>query len=232
MAIQIARFNPEQATTAHEGTILADHVLPQGMKAPFTHLYGCLSNGHTMAGHAHAADEIYLVLSGSGYVTVGGKNHAVKAGDTVAIPHDVWHTMMCTDQDEAPFLWAAFWWERVKGSEFHPEEICIQRFKREKAVPAHQDSILTAPVVPTGLATPFSHAYGYLSAGKTMAAHAHAQSEVYLVFQGEGEIRVGSENGRIHSGDVVEIPAGQTHAIGAAKDQDLLWAAFWWPEIK
>jgi mannose-6-phosphate isomerase-like protein (cupin superfamily) len=114
MSINIKRFDPENATPGHEGTILGSNVLPDSISAPFLHQYGYLAErGRTMAGHSHPTDEIYIVLSGTGHVVVGGENCAVRAGDTVAIPAGQWHTMMCADCDEAPLLWAALWWQPV-----------------------------------------------------------------------------------------------------------------------
>lgn len=113
MVIDVKRFNPETAYSSHDGTILAEKVVPPSINAPFDHQYGYLLNGQSMAGHAHATDEIYIVMSGSGYVMVGGENRAVSVGDVIAIPSGQWHTMMCTEQDQAPFLWAALWWEKT-----------------------------------------------------------------------------------------------------------------------
>lgn len=113
MSILVKRFDPASAEKSHEGTILASDVLPAGMTAPFLHKYGYLENNQSMAGHKHATDEIYIVFSGTGYVTVGGENKAVGPGDVIAIPANVWHTMMCTNKDQGPFLWAALWWDHI-----------------------------------------------------------------------------------------------------------------------
>jgi mannose-6-phosphate isomerase-like protein (cupin superfamily) len=113
MAILVNKFDPATADKDLVHFILASDVLPTGMKAPFKHKYGYLENNQTMAGHAHATDEIYIVFSGTGYVTVGGENCAIGPGDVIAIPPNQWHTMMCTDKDIGPLLWAALWWEKI-----------------------------------------------------------------------------------------------------------------------
>lgn len=227
MAIDIRKFDPATAFSAHEGTILAAPVIPPEMKAPFKHQYGYLMNGGAMAGHAHPTDEIYIVLSGSGYIILGGKNRLLKAGDVVAVPHDVWHTMLCTDNDEAPFLWAALWWEPVEGGA-PTEGIDVKAFRKETAYRDHQDTILADKVVPLSLPTPFAHQYGYLDDGGTMELHKHAASEVYIVYSGTGTVVVEDERAAIGPGDVIEIPPDKLHTIIGKPGEPLLWAALWW----
>jgi mannose-6-phosphate isomerase-like protein (cupin superfamily) len=205
--------------------------MPDGFKAPFSHAYGYLMNSQSMAGHAHATDEIYLVLSGSGYVTIGGKNRAVSTGDLVAIPPNIWHTMMCTDKDKAPFLWAALWWEHIDGADAFEEEICVKRFEKDKAIAAHEGTILADSVVPPTLRTPFEHAYGYLENGGTMEAHSHADDEVYIVISGKGLMTVGDESVAVGERDVIAIPSNMTHTITAQGNEPFLWAALWWAHI-
>lgn len=230
MAISIRKFDPETAGLGHWGTILASDVLPEGVKAPFEHQYGYLRNNGTMGGHAHPTDEIYIVLSGTGYVVVNGKNKAVRAGDVIAIPPNEWHTMMCTDRDEAPFLWAALWWEHI-GPPIPQEAlktIHVRRFEKEKAQAAHGGTILAAPVVPDLLQCPFGHAYGYVENGGVMEEHAHPTVEIYVVYEGNGTIVIDGEEAPIGPGDVIAIPSNAQHSLKAPAQGGLLWAAFWW----
>lgn len=230
------KFDPNNSYVSHWGTILASDVVPEGYKAPFQHAYGyLLETGKTMGGHAHETDEIYMVLSGSGYVIQDGNNKEVKAGDVVAVPANVWHTMMCTDKNEAPFLWAAFWWDRVEGSEglWKPEDgICVRRFEKETATPAHEGTILASPVLPKEIKAPFGDAYGYITAGNNMGLDCHPTDEMYVVFSGKGTMTVDGETEEIGPGDVIAIPPNATHTIGAAEDSDLLFAAFWWDSLQ
>lgn len=62
--IEICRFDPLQAKPSHEGTILADDVVPPSLHPPFEHAYGYLLNNRSMLGHQHPTDEIYVVTSG------------------------------------------------------------------------------------------------------------------------------------------------------------------------
>ncbi|MDR1059674.1 MAG: cupin domain-containing protein [Clostridiales bacterium] len=232
MAINIAKFDPASAYKAHEGTILAQPVLPGGVKAPFRHQYGYLMKGGAMAGHAHPTDEIYIVLSGSGIVILGGRNRRVKAGDVVAIPGGEWHTMLCAESDEEPFLWGALWWEPVAGGTPAAGGIEVKAFREGAAYRAHQDTILADKVVPASLAAPFSHQYGYLGDGGEMELHSHPAMEVYIVFYGSGTVIVGGEEAPIGPGDVIEIPPGEPHTVRGKAGVPLLWAALWWPDAE
>lgn len=223
----ISRFDPLTAKPSHEGTILADAVVPECMNAPFDHAYGYLMKGRSMMGHAHPTDEIYIVISGSGHVIVGGRNLEVKSGDIVAIPPDTWHTMICTESDNEPFLWAAFWWPHLDGGEPFGEEIAVQRFRVENATGGHNNTLLADYVVPPQLKTPFGNAYGYLTKGGAMEAHEHHEYETYIILNGTGLMTVGEESETVTQGDVIAIPPDVIHSLSSDSDE-LLWAAFWW----
>jgi len=109
--IDIQHFAKDQAYGSHNGTILADKVVPNSLKAPFEHAFGYLEDGNTMEGHSHPTDEIYIVCRGKGIVTVGEEQAEVVEGDVVAIPPNTYHTM--TAQEHGSFLWATFWWPHI-----------------------------------------------------------------------------------------------------------------------
>ena len=106
--MNISRFDKLTATGSHNNTILASHVLPEGMSAPFDHAWGYLENGGEMEGHTHHTSEVYFVFAGSGTVVVGDERAKISCGDVIEIPPDAYHTMIC-DQN-ATLLWAALWW--------------------------------------------------------------------------------------------------------------------------
>jgi len=109
--------------------------------------------------------------------------------------------------------------------------IHIQRFEKDKAEKAHQDTILADKVVPDVLRTPFGHAYGYLEDGHAMELHAHPTSEFYIVYAGEGFVTVGQERCAVGPGDVIEIPPNAMHTMTAGEKGAFLWAAFWWQAL-
>jgi len=107
--IKIQRFQKSAANPAHEGTILAMDVLPEGVEAPFEHAWGYLDPHREMAGHEHPTQEIYFFHRGTGTVMVGDEEATVREGDCVDIPANSYHTVR-NDSDE-PLTWFALWWE-------------------------------------------------------------------------------------------------------------------------
>ena len=73
-------FDPEKAIKAHEGTILAGPVLPEGLKAPFDHAWGYLDAPGEMEYHKHNKEEIYFFFKGTGFVRIDGEDIPVVPG--------------------------------------------------------------------------------------------------------------------------------------------------------
>ena len=107
--MNITGFDLEKAEWAHDETILAHEVIPEGMNPPFDSAWGYLEGPAAMEGHAHAHEEVYIVIKGEGVVTVGEEEAEVTPGDVIEIPPDIYHTIRC--ENEGDLLWMAFWWE-------------------------------------------------------------------------------------------------------------------------
>jgi mannose-6-phosphate isomerase-like protein (cupin superfamily) len=105
--MNVSRFSKEAADPAHNGTILASAVLPQGMKAPFHHAWGYVEGTNAIEPHAHPSAEIYMVFQGEGFMTIGGETCPVSAGDIIEIPANQVHSIQ---SGGGPMLWAALWW--------------------------------------------------------------------------------------------------------------------------
>ena len=105
----ITRFDPDKADPAHENTILASPVLPEGMPAPFQHAWGYLDKPGEMERHRHPKEEVYFFFKGNGFVYVDGEELPVGPGDVVRIPPDAVHTVI--NRQNAQLLWAALWWK-------------------------------------------------------------------------------------------------------------------------
>lgn len=109
MGKYVRHFQKETAQAAHENTILAAPILPEQENPPVGHAYGYLEKkGAGMDAHRHPTYEFYLVLEGHGFAEIDGVREPVGPGDYVEIPRNALHTMICAE--DAPFLWAAFWW--------------------------------------------------------------------------------------------------------------------------
>jgi mannose-6-phosphate isomerase-like protein (cupin superfamily) len=107
----LSRFSKETARPSHNGTILADRIISEGMKTPFGHAWGHMEGKSAMEGHSHPTDEVYIIVSGSGYCEVAGERFAVKQGDVVEIPANAPHTI---ESEEGELLWTAFWWDPIE----------------------------------------------------------------------------------------------------------------------
>ena len=104
----------------------------------------------------------------------------------------------------------------------------IQRFERDKAGDAHNDTILASAFVPEGMTAPFDSAWGYLENNSEMEAHAHPTDEIYVVVKGQGSVMVGERWQAVSPGDVIEIPPDAMHTMRCEDAGPLLWAALWW----
>jgi oxalate decarboxylase/phosphoglucose isomerase-like protein (cupin superfamily) len=57
-----------------------------------------------MRGHSHNVEEVYILLSGKGYMILGNKKMPVNRGDLVTIPKNVWHRTVNTGKEKIVFL--------------------------------------------------------------------------------------------------------------------------------
>ena len=105
-------------------------------------------------------------------------------------------------------------------------------FTTDEAYRAHQDTILAGPVLPKGMTAPFDHAWGYLAGPGEMEYHKHPKEEVYFFFKGEGIVRIDGVETPVAPGDVVRIPPDAMHTVVNRQDEELLWAALWWPVME
>jgi oxalate decarboxylase/phosphoglucose isomerase-like protein (cupin superfamily) len=64
-------------------------------------------------GHSHNAEEVYLVLSGKGYIIINKKKIPIKKGDLITIPRNVWHRTVNTGKEKLVFLTI---FEKYEGS--------------------------------------------------------------------------------------------------------------------
>lgn len=106
------KFDPARASAAHENTILASAILPEGMKGPFGHAWGCLTKPGEMDAHRHPTEELYIFIRGTGSVVVDGEEIPAEPGDVIRIPPNAMHTVINRENEE--LLWAAFWWSPME----------------------------------------------------------------------------------------------------------------------
>ena len=106
-------------------------------------------------------------------------------------------------------------------------------FDPSTATPAHENTIFSSPVVPADFPTPFGHAWGYLPDEGRMDKHVHEENqELFTFYQGEGFMELDDETYPVAPGTVITVRPGVWHSVINKSDKPLLWAAFWWKEIK
>lgn len=112
--MKIWNYDDARAADIHDNTIRGYDVFPKelgAMDVPFKNHWGYLDGPGALEIHAHAADEYYVVLKGTGRVMVGEEKAAVKSGDFIEIPGGLPHNIENTGEGE--LIWAAFWWDKA-----------------------------------------------------------------------------------------------------------------------
>jgi mannose-6-phosphate isomerase-like protein (cupin superfamily) len=78
----------------------------------------------------------------------------------------------------------------------------------------------------------FGSAWVEVRPGMTSTAHAHDETELFLIVEGEGEMVVAGERRRVRAGDAVYIPAHQDHALTNAGPDRLLFVTVFWHQAE
>lgn len=64
------------------------------------------ANGGTHEHHLHPdAEEVVIVMSGSGWHRVGDEIHMIRSGDVVFVPKNTPHSACCTSKENMVILW-------------------------------------------------------------------------------------------------------------------------------
>jgi mannose-6-phosphate isomerase-like protein (cupin superfamily) len=98
---------PEDAV-AERGDVQWRTLISAGLTPSTTLTLGLarVPSGGRLSAHRHEQPEVYLVLDGSGLVTIDGVPSAVRPGASVFIPGDALHSIEATGPDELRFAYA------------------------------------------------------------------------------------------------------------------------------
>lgn len=85
---------PDEKTGFEEHTVCMNVLYPGKVNGEFK----------MMRGHSHDVEEVYMVLSGKGFIMLDNEKVPVKKGDLVTIPKNVWHRTINTGKEKLVFL--------------------------------------------------------------------------------------------------------------------------------
>jgi gentisate 1,2-dioxygenase len=98
-----------------DGRALAVKASPlKGNSEHITTGLAALPPGFSTRAHSHAAEEVAVILRGSGRITIDGVDHPVRAGTVLVTPSDLVHVTHSDPGDE-PFV--VLWFYAPPGSE-------------------------------------------------------------------------------------------------------------------
>jgi glucose-6-phosphate isomerase len=85
---------PDKKTGLGDNTVCMNALYPGKVNSEFK----------MTRGHLHDAEEVYIVLSGTGKFVLGKKTFAIRKGDLITIPRNVWHRTINTGKEKLIFL--------------------------------------------------------------------------------------------------------------------------------
>lgn len=79
--------------------------------------------------------------------------------------------------------------------------------------------------------TPFGSSWCRIEPLKRTEPHDHSEGETFFILEGHGLMTIGEEREEVKAGDVVFIPAGETHClINVSAGRELTFLSVWWNE--
>lgn len=202
--------------------------------------------GKELPRHYHPCASLLIVTSGVG-VSTGDSEIEVKAGDIIYIPEWNLHGFKGLSDSGFRALSIQFQNDAIFSSEERPETSYFDREKiplsQRELIKISRDSIKSlheievqgvkenlgilknfseVEVLKSKLPDFFSAAWVHLAQDEVLNNHQHSTDSMIVMTQGEG-LATGDITSEIDEGDVVYIPAGQTHGFQGAGEQGF-WA--------
>jgi len=109
----------------------------------------------------------------------------------------------------------------------------IRTLDKSKMQLAHEGTILAQGAMGgKDISAPFGSAWGYLKPGMQQKPEKAEASKLYLIIEGEAEMRIEDEISPLKQGDLLHIPAGAEHSIKNPGPGDVVTFAIWWKPVE
>jgi mannose-6-phosphate isomerase-like protein (cupin superfamily) len=103
------RFDKSKAELRHNGTVYALQTFSrEEIASDISNGWAFLKKGMKIEPHRHPEKEIYIFISGKGYMWIGKEKTNVKRGDAVYIPPNYVHTARNDENKDLEFIWIKF----------------------------------------------------------------------------------------------------------------------------
>jgi quercetin dioxygenase-like cupin family protein len=113
-------------------------VLPRNLTGSSEVVWERLEPGASTPSDAHATfDQIFLILRGTGEVTIAGESSPVAPRDTVFIPQAHPHSVRCTSEEGLEYLYINVWRDGIPHSESDWRKVYAQIHDRRTVEEVH-----------------------------------------------------------------------------------------------
>ncbi|PEN68713.1 class I tRNA ligase family protein [Bacillus toyonensis] len=76
--------------------------------------------------------------------------------------------------------------------------------------------------------SPFGAMWGIIEPGEISKIHGHHEVETFIIFKGEGIVKVGKKEEPVTQGDAIFIPPFEEHSLKNTSDENLIFFTIWW----
>jgi len=103
------RFDKSRAELRHNGTVYALQTFSrEETSSDLSNGWAFLKKGMKIEPHYHPEKEIYVFISGRGYMWIEREKANVKKGDAIYVPPNLVHTAENEEDKDLEFIWIKF----------------------------------------------------------------------------------------------------------------------------
>ena len=100
-------------------------------------------------------------------------------------------------------------------------------FIKKDAEPRHNNTVFAADMFShEDVGSDIGSGWGFLKKGMKIESHKHPVKEIYIIIQGKGFMKVGSNSLTVQKGDAIYIPSNDMHTAWNNENEDLEFIYF------